>query len=546
MNNGRKSGSLKDFFKNEVPPTEWQNGLYPAIDDIKSWMHLVQIWFNSYEAKTKPEIPEIVLKFIPVMTDLLWAYQAYGYDNFVSCYNTDDIFKVAALKWVNMLRKSVREGGAEILRTNFPKRVKPFVNDIEELVAWWNTTTIAKKENSKLELRQSVSTGQKATTTLDESKKENPFSVSKTFVEDQQQTTKSINTTQIVSSLDRFKNIQSVHLPDIDNKTMLGSGCTTAVIGQGGTARIYLIKNEVLEVHRAVKVILLHLFCSSPEEFESMKKRFEIEAKITAQLRHSNIVDIYAYGEFMGLPYIEMEYIDGFDLKTFLDSKGALPFEVITSISIFSARALAYAHKKVCSIYGERYNGIMHRDIKPHNILISKDGIVKLSDFGLARPTEVSINTKLDNVIGTLPYMSPEQLKTNNVDKRTDVYSLGATIYEMITGKLTFPQLKMQDLYKAREENTFQDISTFRKGVPKDLSPIITKSLEKDPENRYQTASELLEALQSVHSKITKESPEAIMQDYVINQKAGLFNSVKANSGKNFMEKLLRKNTRSN
>src|SRR5690554_4702741 len=114
--------------------------------------------------------------------------------------------------------------------------------------------------------------------------------------------------------------------------------------------------------------MMVQEFCETREQLEDMMKRFETEAKIMAQLRHANIVDIYNYGKFMDLPYIEMEYVDGLDLRAILSLHGALPPDLTVSIGIFCARALSYAHKKSCSIYGDSYKGIIHRDIKPHNI----------------------------------------------------------------------------------------------------------------------------------------------------------------------------------
>jgi tRNA A-37 threonylcarbamoyl transferase component Bud32 len=539
MSDTKEIENLGDFFKNAPPPDGWQDGLYPAVDDIRSWVHLFHIWLNSNDRDKKPVIPEIVCRFMLVMSDILWVYQMHGHDNFVSYYDTDDVFKVASLKWIDFLRTAVRDGGGELLRKEFPKRTKPFVTNVEELVQWWNRTLVAKKENKRLVIAdpRGPDAAAAASATMVED-----LSVSKTYVEALEDTG-SIRTNQIVDSLENFKNIQSARLPDVDKNTVLGSGYTRGIIGQGGTARIYLIKNEQLEVLRAVKVILLHLFCQTPEQFASMKKRFEMEAKITAQLRHANIVDTYAYGEFMGLPYIEMEYIEGFDLKEFLRNKGALPFELATAISISGVRALAYAHKKVCSIYGEHYSGVMHRDIKPHNFLISKEGIVKLSDFGLARPTEVSISTLVDNTIGTLSYMSPEQFQTNNVDKRTDIYSIGATMYEMVTGRQAFPQTNLNDLLTARHENAYADIAKYRRNTPKDLVYMINKCLSINPDDRYTTANELLESLLAMHYKLTKEPPEQIIQEYIVNQKAfgGMMNTPERKARRRFIGKLLGK-----
>ena len=163
-----------------------------------------------------------------------------------------------------------------------------------------------------------------------------------------------------------FKRVPHVMiLPDGSKPVELGSGAVTALLGIGGMANVYEIWNNHLEMKRAVK--LLH-----PNYSQDSKERFETEIKITAKLDHPNIVEIHAVGEWNGLPYIEMEKIEGVTLEKLVSDRGGLPFEVCTAIGIMVCRALRYAHSHEYALYGETYHGIIHRDLKPNNIMVSE------------------------------------------------------------------------------------------------------------------------------------------------------------------------------
>ena len=189
-------------------------------------------------------------------------------------------------------------------------------------------------------------------------------------------------------------------LPDGKEPIALASGTIAGILGTGGMARVYKIWNEKLEVFRAVKILL-------PTQQKDLKNRFETEVKITAKLHHPNIVEIYSVGEWNGLPYIEMELVEGDSLEAIIGRYGKLPFSVCSATAIFVARALVYAHGQEFLLYGKNYHGVIHRDLKPANIMISKSGEVKLMDFGIARPTEASLHTVEGNIVGTMQYLSP-------------------------------------------------------------------------------------------------------------------------------------------
>ncbi len=290
----------------------------------------------------------------------------------------------------------------------------------------------------------------------------------------------------------------------------LGSGSVREIIGTGGMARVYKIWNEKLEVFRAVKI--LKTDCNN-----DLKTRFETEAKITAKLHHPNIVDIYNIGEWKDLPYIEMEYIDGITLQEFIHNHGRLPDVVCSSIAICIARALVYAHSLEILIYGNTYQGVIHRDLKPSNILISRTGEVKLTDFGIARPAEASLHTLEGNIVGTLHYLSPEQMEGEDVDCRTDIYSFGTILYEMLTGVKTFPQERISSLMKSRVLNKFKKPTDFEFPVSTNLSKIALHCLENQPQKRYTNAQMLLPDLETAHFKLTSKQPQSVIGEYIKN-----------------------------
>ena len=189
-----------------------------------------------------------------------------------------------------------------------------------------------------------------------------------------------VNSASSSNHISSFTNIsQTQNLPGDHEQAELGSGKIECILGTGGMARVYKIWNEELEVHRAVKILL-------PNSRKELIKRFETEVKITAKLHHPNIIEIYSVGKWNGLPYIEMEIVDGMTLETLISRYGKLPPEVCCGIGIQVADALTYAHNQEFFLYGKTYKGVIHRDLKPANIMITNNGVLKLMDFGIGRP----------------------------------------------------------------------------------------------------------------------------------------------------------------
>jgi serine/threonine protein kinase len=297
-------------------------------------------------------------------------------------------------------------------------------------------------------------------------------------------------------------------LPSGNEPLQLGSGTIVGLLGAGGMARVYKIWNEKLEVFRAVKILI-------PTQQGDLRNRFETEAKITAKLRHPNIVEIYSVGDWNGLPYLEMELIDGSAIDAMISRVGKLPPSVCSAIGIFVARALTYAHTQEFLLYGKTYQGIIHRDLKPANIMISKHGDLRLMDFGIARPTEASLHTVEGNIVGTMQYLSPEQMDGVDVDARADVYSFGAILYEMLTGTKTFPQETITNLMKRKIMNDYRKFDDFDFSVPQSLAKIAQKCLQLDKSDRYASAKVLLDELEEAHASLTPASPEAVLKSYL-------------------------------
>ncbi|MBD3244212.1 MAG: protein kinase [Chitinivibrionales bacterium] len=297
-------------------------------------------------------------------------------------------------------------------------------------------------------------------------------------------------------------------LPDGTRRISLGSGVITALLSRGGSAYVYEIWNSQLEVNRAVK--LLH-----PDRLDETKERFETEVKITAKLHHPNIVEIYVVGNWNGLPYIEMEQVDGITLEQLIAKRGAIPVEVCTSIGIMVARALDYAHNQRYMIYGREYRGIIHRDLKPGNVMLSRDGRIKLMDFGIAKPVKASSDTSEGIVVGTMQYLSPEQLQGGAIDVRADLYSFGAVMYELLTGTRTFPERNLARLVTDKLSNRFQPLNKFKVAIPARLRNLIHRCLNYQKHKRVQNASELLRELELIHRTVTDQSAEEVLRSYV-------------------------------
>lgn len=295
-------------------------------------------------------------------------------------------------------------------------------------------------------------------------------------------------------------------------------------IGNGGMATVYKARCTILNRYVAVKVLR--------EEFttdEEFIKRFNTEAQAAASLTHPNIVSVFDVGQEYNIYYIVMELIQGKTLKQIIAEEGALPWKWSVNIAIQICSALEVAHK----------NGIVHRDIKPHNIIITEDGIAKVTDFGIAKAVSNSTITAFGTTIGSVHYFSPEHARGGYTDAKSDIYSLGVVMYEMVTGKVPFDaDTPVSVALKHMQEEPIEPIK-LNSRIPVAVNQIILKAMKKDASLRYASATEMIKDLslalknpsgKFVQEKNTNDFTRVIptISENMVNQK-----QYKENSGRN-------------
>jgi serine/threonine-protein kinase len=273
------------------------------------------------------------------------------------------------------------------------------------------------------------------------------------------------------------------------------------ILGFGGMSEVHLARD--LRLHRDVAVKVLRADLARDPSFYL---RFRREAQNAAALNHPSIVAVYDTGEAETpsgpLPYIVMEYVDGVTLRDIVHTEGPVPTRRAIEIIADACQALNFSHQ----------NGIIHRDVKPANIMISTTNAVKVMDFGIARAIADGGNsvTQTAAVIGTAQYLSPEQARGDSVDARSDVYSLGCVLYEMITGEPPFTgDSPVAVAYQHVREDPIPP-SERHEGISPDLDAVVLKALAKNPDNRYQTAAEMRTDLVRVHNGETPEAPKVL------------------------------------
>ncbi|MCH9031906.1 MAG: protein kinase [candidate division Zixibacteria bacterium] len=260
-------------------------------------------------------------------------------------------------------------------------------------------------------------------------------------------------------------------------------------IGAGGMGEVYLAEDSQLDRKVALKFLPSHLY-----QDEASRARFTREAKAAAKLNHPNIVTIYEVGEHMGRPYFAMEHVEGQNLKDFASAE-KLDTDRIVNLAIQICEGLCAAHDK----------GVVHRDIKPSNIIVDTYGIPKILDFGLATVAGQTKLTKTGSTLGTVGYMSPEQVQGQKADHRSDLFSVGVVLYEMITGRRPFEAEHEAAVHYNIINETPEPLARYKSSVSADIQRIVSKLLEKDPSLRYQTARGLMSDLKQLisHSQIS-------------------------------------------
>jgi len=255
-------------------------------------------------------------------------------------------------------------------------------------------------------------------------------------------------------------------------------------VGTGGMATVYKAKCKVLDRFVAVKVLRESL----KNDMEVVRK-FNTESRAAARLSHPNIVQVYDVSETGDIDYIVMEYVDGITLKEYITKKGHLETEEACDYAAQIGRALVCAHA----------NGIIHRDIKPHNVLMASDGTVKVADFGIAQASTSETMVAGGGAMGSVHYLSPEQARGGFTNERSDVYSLGVVLYEMLTGEVPFDGANPVSIALAKLENDPEDIRTkCAHYIPDSVCHIVMKAISKDQHSRYQTAADMVADLEKV------------------------------------------------
>ncbi len=270
-------------------------------------------------------------------------------------------------------------------------------------------------------------------------------------------------------------------------------------IGTGGMSDVYKAKDQKLNRFVAVKIL--------KQEFSENKNfvsKFRVEAQAAAGLMHPNIVNVYDVGEEDGIHYIVMELVEGITLKKYIEKKVRLTTKEAISIAIQVAMGIEAAHN----------NHIIHRDIKPQNIIISKEGKVKVTDFGIAKAA--SSNTITSNVMGSVHYTSPEQARGGFSDEKSDIYSMGITMFEMLTGRVPYNGDTTVSIAIRHIQDPMPSMRDFVPEIPPSVENIVMKCTQKSPDRRYQSMSEMIADLK--HSLI---NPDAVIAQVDTADEAG-------------------------
>jgi serine/threonine-protein kinase len=259
------------------------------------------------------------------------------------------------------------------------------------------------------------------------------------------------------------------------------------VLGHGGMAAVYLARDGELERPVAVKLLAENLAGD-----ESFRDRFVREARLAARLSHPNVVQVFDAGEDGNRPFIVMEYVEGETLADVLGRRGRLPAHETVDLALQVCGGLEHAHE----------HGLVHRDVKPGNLLVRSDGMLKIADFGIARAAEATKLTQIGTVLGTAAYLAPEQLAGEDVGQRADLYSLGAVLYEMLTGRTPYEVASLPELALQQREGTITPVRELEPTVGQAVEDVVMRCLARNPDYRPASAAEVARELASA-------SPEA-------------------------------------
>jgi eukaryotic-like serine/threonine-protein kinase len=267
-------------------------------------------------------------------------------------------------------------------------------------------------------------------------------------------------------------------------------------VGRGSTGTVYLSHDPFYG--RDVAIKFYHATIGDDAESRNARRMFMGEAKMVGKLQHPNIVPIFDAGEEDGRRYVVTEHVHGArTLSAYCRSGSLLPIDQVVSIMYKCAKALHYAHSR----------GVVHRDIKPSNILLTQEGDVRIVDFGIALVADSDVS-RLEGVAGSPAYMSPEQVQGLELDARSDLYSLGAVMYEMLCGQRPFRAGALGKLLRQVVQSEAESLRLIRPEIPEELEDVVKRALQKEPNNRYRTGTEFAAELTRVHQKLRASQAE--------------------------------------
>lgn len=266
-------------------------------------------------------------------------------------------------------------------------------------------------------------------------------------------------------------------------------------LGQGAMGVVYKARDPLIDRVVAIKTINLGLALDEKEEYEG---RFYQEAKAAGRLNHPNIVTIYDVGKSGDVAYIAMEFLEGRELRDIMNDRGVLPVEQVLDVVAQVAFGLAYAHE----------HGIVHRDVKPSNIMLVRDGHAKITDFGIARMASSAVRTQTGMVLGSPKYMSPEQVMGKEIDQRSDIFSLGVMLYEMLTGQAPFDGENVNAIMYQTLNVVPAPPNSLNPAVPEMVNFIVAKALAKGLEDRYQNAKDFAVDLRTCRDTLPRSGQQ--------------------------------------
>jgi hypothetical protein len=269
-----------------------------------------------------------------------------------------------------------------------------------------------------------------------------------------------------------------------------------APLGRGGMATVFLALDLALERQVAIKVVSPAMI-----QTQSLIQRFKREARTSAALSHPNIIPVYAVKEVDGLAFFIMKYVDGRTLESIIRDEGPLSFDVAISLLTQVGEALHFAHRK----------GVVHRDVKPANVMIDQDGWAIVTDFGIAKVADAGGLTSAGLVVGTPSYMSPEQFSSGEITGAADQYSLGIVAYEMLTGRRPFGATTLAGVMRSHILDAPEAIRTFRPDISEGLEDVILRMLEKEPAKRWASVGQAVAALESLPREREEQARSAMM-----------------------------------